>query len=68
MPRPDTCSYSDLKLIVDLGITGGNSAKVGYYAGLIVELSNKPNARTGFNIMLGFSVLCCGSRDRPAMG
>ena len=69
MPWPwsDTCSYLDLKLIGDLDITGGNNAKVGYYAGLIVELSNKL-AKTGCNLVLGIFVLCCGSRDHPAMG
>jgi hypothetical protein len=57
----------EFKLIWDLGITGGNKAKVGYYAGLIVELSNKSNTKTGCNLVLGISVFRCGSRDRPAM-
>jgi hypothetical protein len=62
------CSYFNLKLIGDLGITGGDNAKVGYYAGLIVELINKPKAKTGRNIVSGISVFCCGSRNHPAMG
>ena len=41
MPQSDILSYFDLKLIADLGITGGDNAKIGYYAGLIVALSNK---------------------------
>ena len=57
----------DFKLIWDLGITGGNKAKVGYYAGLIVELSSKSKARTGCNLVLGISVFHCGSRHCPAM-
>lgn len=57
----------NFKLIWDLGITGGNQAKVGYYAGLIVELSHKSKAETGRNLVLGISVFCCGSRDGPPM-
>jgi hypothetical protein len=68
MPLLDAYSYFDWKLIWDLGITGGNKAKVGYYAGLLVELSNMSEVKTECNVMSGFSVLCCGSLDCLAMG
>ncbi len=50
--RPDMAhSYLASKLIADLGITGGDNAKLGYYAGLIVESSNKSTAKTGSMIL-----------------
>ena len=56
------------KLIGDLDIAGGKNARVGYYAGLIVELCYKSAAKTGYNILSAIFVFCCGSRDHPAMG
>lgn len=44
--RPDMAhSYVASKLIADLGITGGDNAKLGYYAGLIVESSKNSTAK-----------------------
>ena len=50
--QPDMAhSHLASKLIEDLGITGGDNAKLGYYAGLIVESSNKSTSKTGFMIL-----------------
>ncbi|KAF8348801.1 major facilitator superfamily domain-containing protein [Amanita rubescens] len=45
--QPDMVhSYLASKLIADLGITGGDNAKLGYYAGLIESLFYVPQAAT----------------------
>lgn len=46
-----------LKLITELGITGGDKAKVGYYAGLIVESSDKSSRTLWRGIMTGITLL-----------
>jgi hypothetical protein len=57
-----------VNLVQDTGITSGDEAKTGYYAGVIVSDSFLINTEIGMNTSTGIRIFRCRSLDGVAVG
>lgn len=55
------------KLVGELGITGGDDRKIGYYAGLIVSVKCVYGNHAKIQLCTGISLFCHAGDDNMAM-